>query len=162
MSSWRRSSPSDIDSTLGPLSPDRFEYSFRKGIEGTLAAAEGRYAEALALLRESGDTSRHRPWALPDIARVYESVGQPDSALAAYERYLGATSLYRTQLDAEALARVLFRTAEIYETRGDRERAAERYGRFAALWRNADPELQPRVADARRRLSALTAEADGL
>ena len=99
MSSWRRSSPSDIDSTLGPLSPDRFEYSFRKGIEGTLAAAEGRYAEALALLRESGDTSRHRPWALPDLARVYESVGQPDSALAAYERYLGATSLYRTQLD---------------------------------------------------------------
>ena len=148
----------DVDSTLGPLSPDRYEYNYRKEIEANIAAAEGRVAEALTLLRETGDTSRHRPWALSDIGRIHDAAGQPDSALAAYELYLRSTALQRIELDVRDLARVLFRTAELHEARGDAAAAAERYGRFIALWRNADPELQPRVQEARRRLAALTAE----
>jgi hypothetical protein len=89
---------------------------------------------------------------------VHDAAGRPESALAAYERYIGTTVLYRTEIDAEELARVLFRTAELYESRGDRSRAVERYSRFAELWANADPELQPRVAEAKRRLASLAAE----
>jgi hypothetical protein len=47
---------------------------------------------------------------------------------------------------------------ELYEQRGDQARAADYYSQFAELWRGADPDLQPRVAEARRRLAALTAE----
>ena len=43
---------------------------------------------------------------------------------------------------------MLFRLGEIYEARGDRARAAERYGQFVELWKGADPELQPRVTEA--------------
>ncbi|HEV8499078.1 MAG TPA: hypothetical protein VGQ56_19505 [Gemmatimonadaceae bacterium] len=32
----------------------------------------------------------------------------------------------------------------------------EQYRAFVEQWKNADPELQPRVAEARRRLQALT------
>ncbi len=53
---------------------------------------------------------------------------------------------------------ILYRVGEVYEARGDRARAADYYSQFAELWRGADPGLQPRVTDARRRLAALTAE----
>jgi serine/threonine-protein kinase len=153
-----RASALEVDSALGVLSPRREEYNFRKGIEGVAVAAEGKLDQALAILIEQGDTSRYSPWALPDIGIVHDAAGRPDSALAAYERYLAATAAYRIELDVNNLARVLFRSAEIYESRGDRARAIERYGRFAELWKNADPELQPRVAEARRRLAALAVE----
>jgi serine/threonine-protein kinase len=147
-----------VDSALGVLAADRGEHNYRIVIEGQIAAAENRYDQALARFAESGDTSLQRPWSLTDIGRVHDAADRPDSALAAYDRYLASTNLYRTDLDADELARVLFRTAELYESRGDRARAAERYGRFARLWQGADAELQPRVAEARRRLAALAAE----
>ena len=37
-----------------------------------------------------------------------------------------------------------------------RDVALEYYGRFADMWKKADPELQPRVADVRRRIAELT------
>ncbi len=48
-----------------------------------------------------------------------------------------------------------FRMAELYEARGDRARAIDFYGRFTELWREADPQLQPRVAEAKRRIAEL-------
>ena len=47
------------------------------------------------------------------------------------------------------------RLGELYEARADTARATEHYGRFVDQWKDADPELQPRVADARRRMDAL-------
>jgi len=38
------------------------------------------------------------------------------------------------------------------------DQAIDYYSRFAALWTHADPELQPRVADARRRITRLSGE----
>jgi serine/threonine-protein kinase len=147
-----------VDSALGVLTPNREEHDYRRGIEGRIAVAEGRLDDALALLTETGDTSRQMPWALPDIASVHDLAGRPDSARTYYERYLGATNLYREDVDEDELARVLFRLGEIYEGEGDRARAAERYGQFVELWKGADPELQPRVTEARHRLAALAAE----
>jgi len=50
----------------------------------------------------------------------------------------------------------LRRLGELYEARGDGARAAEYYGRFAKLWRDADPALQPAVRDALARAARLT------
>ena len=38
---------------------------------------------------------------------------------------------------------------------GNTVKAIENYRAFIELWKNADPELQPRVTDAKRRLARL-------
>jgi tetratricopeptide (TPR) repeat protein len=51
--------------------------------------------------------------------------------------------------------------ARVYEELGEYEEAREEYELFAYAWRNADPELQPRVQEARaaaRRLTDVTRE----
>ncbi|MSR07522.1 MAG: carboxypeptidase-like regulatory domain-containing protein [Gemmatimonadetes bacterium] len=50
------------------------------------------------------------------------------------------------------------RLGELYEARGEREKALEHFGKFVELWKNADPELQPVVRDVRARIARLTAE----
>ena len=48
--------------------------------------------------------------------------------------------------------------AKAYEAAGNRDAAAEAYGRFIRLWNKADPVLQPRVAEARAALQDLASE----
>lgn len=48
------------------------------------------------------------------------------------------------------------RLGQLYEAKGNAEKAAEHYRKFIDLWKNADAALQPRVAEARRRLAKLT------
>ena len=43
------------------------------------------------------------------------------------------------------------------QAKGERARAADFYGRFTELWREADPQLQPLVRDVKRRLAELLA-----
>ena len=45
---------------------------------------------------------------------------------------------------------------ELLEAKGDRGRAAHYYAKFVDLWKNADPALQPQVADVRKRLARLS------
>jgi len=52
---------------------------------------------------------------------------------------------------------VQLRRAEILERLGESSAAAAEYSRFLELWKNADPELQPLVAQARERLTRLSA-----
>jgi DNA-binding SARP family transcriptional activator len=49
----------------------------------------------------------------------------------------------------------LRRLGELYEQKGNRVKAIEYYNRFVELWKNADPELQPQVADIRARVVRL-------
>jgi eukaryotic-like serine/threonine-protein kinase len=107
---------------------------------------------------QAGDQGACRICALPGLAQAYELAGQPDSALAAWTRYLTSPYLFRIFQDAMWLPRAYFRLAELYERRGDRATAVEYYGRFAALWKDADPLLQPRVSQAKERRAVLTAE----
>jgi hypothetical protein len=55
-------------------------------------------------------------------------------------------------------APTLQRLGELYEARGNRARARHYYSRFIDLWKHADQELQPRVAEARAALKRLSAE----
>ena len=44
------------------------------------------------------------------------------------------------------------RLAQLYEARRDTTKAVTNYRTFIALWKDAEPEFQPRVAEAKRRL----------
>jgi hypothetical protein len=61
-------------------------------------------------------------------------------------------------MDATWRALSYHRLGELYEAKGDRTNAARFYSAFVELWKNADPELQPRVAETRRKLALLQGE----
>jgi tetratricopeptide (TPR) repeat protein len=63
--------------------------------------------------------------------------------------------------DAQFLAGSYKRLGELYEAKGDREKAMANYEKFVDLWRNAEPELQPKVAEVRDRLNKLRANRKG-
>lgn len=130
--------------------------------------AEGRPRDALAELREAATHPRLRAglfdtgplWshyipveASPELARVYDRLGMRDSAVAVYDRYLGARDLYRNQMDALELGDALVRLVELREAAGDREGAARARRQLAELWSDADPELR-RAAEAGARHAA--------
>jgi hypothetical protein len=78
--------------------------------------------------------------------------------LAIYERYVTTPAPFRLLADGIWLPAIHYRLGELYEGRGERRKAADYYGRFIDLWREADPAFQPRVAEAKRRLMSVTAE----
>jgi tetratricopeptide (TPR) repeat protein len=79
----------------------------------------------------------------------------PDSAIAAGEAYLTVTHPSRISIDGYVRAGILQRLGELYEQKGDTDKALEHYNAFVALWKDADPELQPRMRDVRQRVARL-------
>jgi tetratricopeptide (TPR) repeat protein len=92
------------------------------------------------------------------LGRAWEESGQPDSALAAYERYLDALDGERPEYENGTRAGVLLRAGQLAQQLGHREDALARLGGFVELWQHADPDLQPIVEDVKARLARLTAE----
>jgi tetratricopeptide (TPR) repeat protein len=92
---------------------------------------------------------------LAEIGRGYDMIGQRDSAIAVYRRYVEIPYLYRTHEDTWYLGFVLFRLGELNEERGDANAALRYYGRLLELWKDADPEFQTRLTTVRRRVQAL-------
>ncbi|HEX9164782.1 MAG TPA: tetratricopeptide repeat protein, partial [Gemmatimonadales bacterium] len=125
--------------------------------DALVTAAEGRPADGLQLFRQGCDLIRSR-YALcnahPDEARLYQQAGATDSAVAVLERYF-ALEAFRAGLVAQYAAD-LRRLGELYEAKGERAKAIEAYGKFVDVWKNADPELQPMVKDARERMARLS------
>jgi tetratricopeptide (TPR) repeat protein len=80
---------------------------------------------------------------------------QADSAIATGERYLKDTYNLKHFRDAFYLAGIRQRLGEMYEAKGNVEKALTHYQAFVELWKNADPELQPRVRDVRGRIERL-------
>ena len=90
------------------------------------------------------------------VARAFDAASLPDSALAAYAAYVDAPSAFQMMfINDFNLGPALKRLGELYEAKGDRAKAAAYYQRFIELWKGADPELQPHVAEVRRRLIRL-------
>ncbi len=93
------------------------------------------------------------------MARAFDRMGLADSTLAHYEAWASAgESLWSIGNYYTSHPLAYFRMGELYEAKGDRAKAADFYGRFTELWREADPALQPRVREAKRRLADLVAE----
>ena len=145
LAEWERAVPLQQRRQLEPL---------RHTTLGEIAFAERRYAEALEEFR-AGDEGRCIVCALPHLGRAFDALGQGDSAIAAYERYVQTREFERLPTDAVFLAGVHKRLGELYEVRGDTARATDHYGRFVDLWKRADAELQPQVVEVRRRMDAL-------
>ena len=127
---------------------------------GALAEADHRDTEALAAWRTGYQrTGMCGVCGLFEIAGSMERLGQPDSALMAYERLVTRPSVQSAvQYENFALAPSYKRLGELYEAKGDRKKAADYYGRFVDLYQRADPELQPAVREVRARLGRLAQE----
>ncbi len=90
-----------------------------------------------------------------DAAEMWSAAGNDDSTLAALEPVVnGINSRDRTG-DAINYAPALYRLGEIYEANGNKAKAREYYDHFVEQWRDADPQFQPKVAEAKRRIAAL-------
>jgi eukaryotic-like serine/threonine-protein kinase len=127
--------------------------------------------EVLSLRRESIPRAleEFRKAALPcshcvdaQIGLDFDQAGMPDSALRYFQRWadLGENA-WEAGLYWHWPPIAYLKMGELYEAKGEREKAADYYGRFTELWRDADPELQPRVKEARQRIAELKAEPTG-
>ena len=132
--------------------PDRFAAA------GQIAYAKGRYAEAASAFRATGQDNLCANCGLFDLAQTYIKLSQPDSARVAFERYDNLGGTFRVISDANYLAASYQRLGELYEAKGDRAKARDYYEKLIALWKDADPELQPIVRDAKARVARLSGE----
>jgi tetratricopeptide (TPR) repeat protein len=148
----------DNDTTWKRIRRDDRDFAFAE-----VSVAEKRYAEAIALYRKAdslpdGPSGGCECMSAP-IGLAFDLAGKPDSAIAYLERYLADPSPaeFFSATDAQYRSGVMKRLGELYEARGDRQKAIAYYQKFVALWKDADPELQPRVAEVRKRIARLAA-----
>jgi tetratricopeptide (TPR) repeat protein/tRNA A-37 threonylcarbamoyl transferase component Bud32 len=121
---------------------------------GEIALAEHRATDALAQFREGVTTGCPICW-LPALGRAFDMMGNADSSIAAFEGFLGSKLSSRNGVDEYYRAGAYKRLGELYEARGDTTRAIANYAAFTAYWKNADPDLQPRVVQMQERLAHL-------
>jgi eukaryotic-like serine/threonine-protein kinase len=129
-----------------------------------IALASGRPREALDEFRrgdigfDGAPADECTPCLAFDLARAYDAAGRVDSAAMMFERYLSTPFSFKAdaELDPMRVPAIHERLGQLYETVGDTTKAIDNYRAFIELWKDADPELQPRVADAKRRLARLT------
>jgi tetratricopeptide (TPR) repeat protein/tRNA A-37 threonylcarbamoyl transferase component Bud32 len=130
------------------------------GLMAEIAIAEKRPHDAVreywkADSMPDGPSSDCTMCMLAPVGRAYDLANMPDSAIAVWERYLATPYAGRIGQDASYLAGIRKRLGEMYEAKGDTQRAATNYLAFIELWKNADPELQPQVAEVRKRLAKM-------
>jgi serine/threonine protein kinase/tetratricopeptide (TPR) repeat protein len=161
----------EVDPTFRHIDDPR-----RQWIWGQVALAEGRYADAVAVFQAYLPSPRHcLACGQAALAQAYDRLGNSDSAIAVYERYVTTPSVFRLfdhetgpapdagpfSSDATQLAPSYKRLGELYEQRGDRARARQYYSRFVEVWNDSDPELKPVVSSVRQRLRHLAGERSG-
>ena len=120
-----------------------------------VAFAGGRYDDAIAQVRVADDRKMiNLRFAMILEARAFDLSDRPDSAIAAFERFV-ATPEPDLEFTALYQAGSYKRLGELYEAKGDTARAIMNYERFIDLWRDAEPVLQPKLREARARLDRL-------
>ena len=128
--------------------------------EAREATARGDLREAISAMRRGRVLSSCRRCGLYEEAEYWDMLGVPDSAETALRQ---AVRLPPTDKDGADdvffYAPSLRRLAELAEARGDRQAARDYYQRFVDVWQDADPNLQPQVTEARRRIAALGTDA---
>ena len=156
----------------------RAETAELQRVMGEAALAEQRGRDAVTLFWRSDSLPDGPSWSCLRctyalVARAYDAAGARDSAIVYLERYLQTPHLFAAASlvaygDFEAspdplyLAPAQERLAQLCEARGDIAKAVEHYRAFIDLWKNADNELQPRVAEARRRLARIATSLERL
>jgi eukaryotic-like serine/threonine-protein kinase len=124
--------------------------------DAEVAAAYGRFEEALSHIQSAERVRGVRiDQTYPLKFIVLNRLQMADSAIAAGEKYVAQTMVLRLSQDALYLANIRQRLGELYEAKGNVKKALEHYTAFVELWKDADPELQPRVRDVRGRIERL-------
>ena len=130
---------------------------------GGIAAAEGKWVDAAREYR-AGDRLPDGPVDSCDycqhqrMVRLFAAAGMADSAIAQYDLYKssGIGSRPRKGPDLVLSSTTVESLARMFDQVGDSTRAIEAYRDLVERWKDADPELQPRLAAARKRLAELT------
>jgi len=91
------------------------------------------------------------------LGRAFDQARMTDSAITTLERYLTTPSWTRPTVGVDGLylPAVYKRLGELYDEQGDKAKAASYFAKFVELWKDADPELQPKVREARARVVRL-------
>ena len=148
-----------------PPSPDTEHWVTRYGealAAGAEALGRGEPEIAVSSLREA-EALGYRPgfWQV-HVNLIYglafEQLGAVDSAVSYLEAAIVPARVASWGEARVQLPLVIRRLADLEESRGNTEAAAQHYRRLLQLWSDADPELQDQVTSARRALARLTAE----
>ncbi|HEX9165700.1 MAG TPA: hypothetical protein VF862_07295, partial [Gemmatimonadales bacterium] len=124
---------------------------------GYTLLAEGKPQEALDAFTRA-DRDMCKVCVMPGMARAWGDLGQEDSVLSILQRMVDMSDDDRMPVDGVELGGAYARLGELYEVRGDRARALEYNGKFLDLWKGADPEFAPVIAQVKERQRRLTAE----
>jgi tetratricopeptide (TPR) repeat protein len=128
----------------------------RMRTDAAIAMAEGRHDDAIGLFHRLRQQQRNCPGCeLYFLGEAFDRSNRPDSAIAYFESLLNIRILGPGVYWGPIMLR---RLGQLYEARGNRDRALEYYGRFVDLWKDADPSLQPKVAETRRWIAQLAGE----
>ncbi len=141
--------------------PGRVWEFLRQSMRGeVLSLRNESLPEALVAFRKAATTCSY--CVDPPMALAFERAGLPDSALAHYQHWADVgENLWEAGVYFHWAPLAYFRLGELYEAKGERAKAVDYYGRLTELWREADPEFQPRVKEAKRRIKDLTGEPTG-
>jgi len=129
----------------------------RGRVEALIAMAERDHERAVAVASAVDREAACIPCMSAMLAMLHDAAGGQDSAVVHYERVV-QTRWAIPGIESPLLASSYRRLGEVYEAEGDGEKAVEYYNEFVQLWENADPELQPQVADVRARIARLVGE----
>ena len=128
-----------------------------------LELSQGRGAAAAEAFQKMGETKivigtmatllQNNIPLINDIpARGRQAAGELDKAVAEYENLTSPDPMVRRQQLIHPFSRL--RLARLYESKGERAKAAVQYRKLAEVWKNADADL-PQVDEAKRKLAAL-------
>jgi DNA-binding SARP family transcriptional activator/tetratricopeptide (TPR) repeat protein len=150
----------ELQKAIDPTGPLALSKGFAMSLAAERYRQAGQPAQALAELERGARETPFVPaWTSGFVSQAYEryvraellhDLGRDDEALRWYGAF-GDNSPY----DLVYLAPSLYRQAQIYDARGQKAMAVERYKRFVELWKDADPQLQPIVASAKSRIALL-------
>jgi tetratricopeptide (TPR) repeat protein/tRNA A-37 threonylcarbamoyl transferase component Bud32 len=126
-----------------------------------IAMDEGRTDSAIAYIRKTTIAADGMPTSdclcVPYLLGIaYDRGHNADSARKYLGQYVDRRGAGGYNLDPQFLALSLQRLGELYEQAGDTKRAIDYYTRFIDLWKNSDPDLQPRVNEVKAKVAALT------
>jgi len=144
------------DSEMSPRYVE-IERRYEHDLAAWIALADGDPERALSEIRLQPRDQCKRCRA-EEQARLFEAVGQADSAIARYREFIETPSNFALGFDALFLAPAHESLGRLYDERGDPESAALHYAQFVDLWEDADAVLQPRVEAARERLQEIVRE----
>jgi tetratricopeptide (TPR) repeat protein/tRNA A-37 threonylcarbamoyl transferase component Bud32 len=127
----------DILAASGVSRSDAGDQAAYHRLKGEIELARGHYEEALASFEMAGNL---REYLVEDsLALAYEKSGNVDKAIEEYLKFLGKDVLGYEAQDVWCVAHYVL--GRLYEKKGDAAEAAQWYGRFKELWKDADEGL---------------------